>query len=244
MSDTDWISLKSRDGTTFDAYLAAPKGPNKTGRMIVVCQEIFGVNRHIQNVCHRVAAKGWLAVAPDLYHRTVKRLDLGYDAAGVAEGRKHKDASTPDGWAAYINACIDYFAADKFWQVKGVGVVGFCHGGHVAFFAGTLPRVKACACFYGGGIGAPRPDGGPPTADLAPKLKARMLMLYGGKDAAIPQTQVEYVRGKLEQSKVQHEIVIYPDAEHGFACDERASFNKAASDDAWKRTFELFEAAL
>ncbi|MBP9893398.1 MAG: dienelactone hydrolase family protein [Planctomycetes bacterium] len=244
MSDSNWINLKASDGTTCDAYVAAPKGPSKTGRLIVVCQEIFGVNRHIQSVCHRIAAKGWCAVAPDLYHRTVNRLELGYDAAAVAEGRKHKDASTPAGWAADINACIDYFAVDKFWRAKSVGVVGFCHGGHVAFFAGTLPRVKACACLYGGGIGNPRPDGSPPTADLAPMLKARMLMLYGGKDASIPLSQVEYVRAKLVQAKVKHEVVIYPDAEHGFACDERPSFNQTASDDAWKRTFELFEAAL
>ncbi len=104
--------------------------------------------------------------------------------------------------------------------------------------------MKACACFYGGGIGNARPDGGAPTADLAPKLNARMLMLYGGKDAAIPQSQVEYVRGKLEAAKVKHEVVIYPQAEHGFACDERPSFNKAASDDAWKRTLDLFDTAL
>jgi carboxymethylenebutenolidase len=244
VSESNWINLKAFDGTTFDAYVAAPKGPNKTGRVIVVCQEIFGVNHHIQSVCHSVAAKGWCAVAPDLYHRTVKRLDLGYDAAGVAEGRKHKDASTPAGWAADITACIDRFSADQFWSAKVAGVVGFCHGGHVAFFAGTLPRVKACACFYGGGIGNPRPDGGAPTADLAPQIKARMLMLYGGKDAAIPQSQVEYVRSKLVDAKVKHEVVIYPDAEHGFSCDERPSFKKAASDDAWKRTFELFDAAL
>lgn len=244
MSESNWINLKASDGTSFDAYVAAPKGPNKTGRMIVVCQEIFGVNHHIQSVCHRIASRGYLAVAPDLYHRTVKRLELGYDAAGVAEGRKHKNQSSPAGWAADIRACIDHFAADKFWKVKNVGVVGFCHGGHVAFFAGTLPRVIACSCFYGGGIGNPRPDGSPPTADLAPGIHARMLLLYGEKDAAIPLSQVEYVRGKLAQAKVQHELVIYPGAEHGFACDERPSFNQQASDDAWKRTFDLFDAAL
>jgi carboxymethylenebutenolidase len=244
MSESNWINLKISDGTEMGAFVAAPKGPNKTGRLIVVCQEIFGVNHHIQSVCHRVASKGYCTVAPDLYHRTVKRLDVGYDAEGVAEGRKHKDASKPTGWAADINACVEHFAADNFWHVKSVGVVGFCHGGHVAYFAGTLPRVKACACFYGGGIGNARPDGGAPTADLAPQIKARMLMLYGGKDAAIPQSQVEYVRSKLVAAKVKHEVVIYPDAEHGFSCDERPSFNKAASDDAWKRTFELFEAAL
>src|SRR5262245_39447784 len=133
MSEKNWIALKVSDGTEMDAYVAAPKLPNRTGKVVVVLQEIFGVNDHLEKVCHRVALHGYLAIAPDMYHRTVKRLNLGYDAAGVAEGRKHKDQVTREGILADVQAAIGAFAADKFWHVKKAGVVGFCHGGHMAF---------------------------------------------------------------------------------------------------------------
>jgi carboxymethylenebutenolidase len=124
---------------------------------------------------------------------------------------------------------------------KGIGAMGFCFGGHATFLSACELPIAAAASFYGGGIAVSAPGGETPaTVDRAGKIKGRILCLFGEKDGYIPLDQVEKIRKALEQAKVRHEVVVYPKVGHGFFCDERADYDKAAADDAWKRVKALF----
>jgi len=222
-----------------DAYFAFPaEGGPYPG--IVVYQEIFGVNEHIREVCRRVAEHGYVAVAPDIYHRTAPRIELGYDEQGVSEGRKHKEATTMDGLLRDTHASIQALRDRDDVRDEALGAVGFCFGGHVAFIAATLPDLKATACFYGGGITTMRPGGGEPSIKLAPEIKGRVLMLYGDDDKGIPPEQVEEVRNALAEAGKRYEVKTFVGAGHGFACDKRLSYHVGAANEAWEATYAMW----
>jgi carboxymethylenebutenolidase len=123
--------------------------------------------------------------------------------------------------------------------------MGFCIGGHMTYLTACETDVAASASFYGGGIAAPQgPGGAPSTVSRTPKIRGKVLCLFGQKDALIPQAQVDAIRAALAKAGVKHEVVVYPDADHGFFCDQRATYQKSAADDAWKRVKALFESEL
>jgi carboxymethylenebutenolidase len=123
--------------------------------------------------------------------------------------------------------------------------MGFCIGGHMTYLTACETEVAAAASFYGGGIAAPQgPGGAPSTLSRTPKLRGKLLCLFGEKDHLIPLAQVEAIRQALAKAGGKHEVVVYPGADHGFFCDQRPSYQKAAADDAWKRVKALFEAEL
>lgn len=224
-----------------DAYFAFPEaGGLHPG--IVVYQEIFGVNEHIREVCRRIAEHGYVAVAPDIFHRSAQRLELGYDEAGVAEGRKHKDATTMDGLMRDTHVCIQALRDRDDVRDDAIGAVGFCFGGHVAFLAATHEDIKATACFYGGGITTMRPGGGEPSIKLAPEIKGRILMLYGDDDQGIPPEQVEEVRKALADAGKRYEVKSFVGAGHGFACDKRQSYKIGAAREAWEAVYAMWAA--
>ncbi len=230
-AQAEWVTLA--DGLS--GFVARPSAAPRGG--VIVFQEIFGVNAHIRDVAQRVAAQGYLVIAPDIFHRTAPRFEVGYDSAGVTEGRKHKEACTLDGLFDDTKACMAWLEAQG---VRDIGCVGFCFGGHVTFLAATLPGMKAAACFYGGGISTTRPGGGPPSLELAPKLRANLRLFYGQNDAMIPEAQVEAIAHKLASVGAKFEIIVYHDAGHGFACDQRPDYRADKADDAWRHTFALF----
>jgi carboxymethylenebutenolidase len=123
--------------------------------------------------------------------------------------------------------------------------MGFCIGGHMTYLTACETDVRAAASFYGGGIAASAgPGGAPSTLSRTGKIRGKLLGLFGGKDALIPQKQVDAIRAELAKQGIRHEVVVYPDADHGFFCDQRASYQKAAAEDAWKRVKELFKEEL
>jgi carboxymethylenebutenolidase len=226
-----------------DAYFAFPaEGGPYPG--IVLFQEIFGVNDHIREVCRRIAEQGYVVVAPDIYHRTAQRLELGYEPEDVAKGREHKDKCTMDGLLADTRKAIQALHDRADVKSGGVGCVGFCFGGHVAFIAATLSDIQATACFYGGGITTMRPGGGEPSIKLAPQIEGRILMLYGDDDKGIPPEQVAEVRNALADAGARYEVRTFVGAGHGFACDKRLSYNVGASNEAWKMVFAMWDAEL
>ncbi|MBX3475367.1 MAG: dienelactone hydrolase family protein [Planctomycetes bacterium] len=227
----EWIEL----GGTLRGFAARPRRETRAG--VVVLQEIFGVNHHIQAVTENLARMGYLTIAPELFHRSAPGFNAGYDAKAVAVGRKYREACTQQGILADIKAAADWLRAQGCTRV---GVVGFCFGGHAAWLAGTLEGVSACACFYGGGIGKYRPGGGEASVVLAPQLKARMLMLYAEKDTIIDPAEVDQVAVALRASPVPHEVHLFAGVGHGFACDERDDFDADAANMAWIKVFELF----
>jgi carboxymethylenebutenolidase len=221
------------------AYVALPDGAGPHPAVIVF-EEIFGVNSHIRDVTERVAREGYVAIAPDYHHRVAAGLELKYDDEGRKRGMELIPKLTADGMSADIRATLGWLRARKDVRGDRIGCMGFCIGGHVAYFCAATTDVRATASFYGGGIAVFAPGGGTPTVGRSGTIKGKIVCLFGAQDPAIPQTQVETIRKALTDHEIRHEIVIYPQATHGFFCDQRGSYNAEAAADAWTRVKKLF----
>ena len=212
---------------------------------VLVFMEIFGVNRHIRDVTDRLGSAGYVVLAPDYFHRTGPGVELKYDDAGMAEGMELLGALVADEMIADSNAALDFLRARSDVLSDRIGACGFCIGGHMTYLTACETDIQAAASFYGGGIAAPQGlGGGPSTLSRTPKIKGRILCVFGGKDAMIPQKQVTAIRKALEAAGTSHEVVVYPDADHGFNCDRRASYHKESADDAWAKLIALFDETL
>ncbi|GIQ76160.1 dienelactone hydrolase family protein [Bradyrhizobium sp. RD5-C2] len=214
------IKLKASDGFELGAYRADPAGAPKGA--IVVIQEIFGVNHHIRSVCDRLAKEGYVAVAPSIFDRITPNFQSGYSPDEVAEARKF--VANPD-FAAMLRD--SQAAIDAVKAVGPVGIIGFCLGGSIAYAAATkLSGLSAAIGYYGGAIIR--------FADDKPTVPTQLH--FGEKDAGIPLSDVETIKSK----RTEVEVFIYSGAQHGFHCDERASYDKASADIAWPRSMEFF----
>jgi carboxymethylenebutenolidase len=214
------FTLTSSDSFKLGAYRADPAGKAKGG--IVVIQEIFGVNHHIRAVCDRLAAQGYTAVAPAVFDRQQPNFESGYTPDEIANARKF--VANPD-WGAMMR---DVQASiDELKKEGPVAIAGFCMGGSVAFMAACKLNGLSCAvAFYGGNIAK--------NADEKPKVPTQMH--FGEKDASIPMSDVEMIKQKRGGDC---EIYVYPDAQHGFNCEERGSYNEAAAKLARQRASDF-----
>ena len=192
-------------------------------RGVVVIQEAFGVNDHIEDVCRRFADEGYLAVAPHLFHRTGDP-KLSYDEAVRAEVMEHMGALTADNILTDVDEALAYLGEAGIAD-SNTGVVGFCMGGTVTLAVATMRDVGAGVTFYGGGVTAGR-FGFPALVELAPQLRAPWLGLFGDLDQGIPVDDVEQLRAAAATAAVPTEVVRYPDAGHGFHCDQRIELSR------------------
>ena len=214
------VSLTSGDGFNFDAYRADPAGEPRAA--VLVIQEIFGVNSHIREVCDGYAEAGYVAVAPALFDRVEKGIELGYEGddmtTGVSIARGKLD---PANTMADLQATIDYLG-----DIGPVGVVGYCFGGLMTWLCACNASGLTCASgYYGGGIAG--------VADQVPKVPT--ILHFGEKDAHIPMTDVN------EVSEAHPDVAVYVyDADHGFNCDHRASYDADAAALARQRTLDFF----
>lgn len=216
-------------------YEASPASPAR-GALVVV-QEAFGVTEHIQDVCRRLAAAGWQAAAPALYHRQGAPV-FSYGDLGAA--RPIMAQLSGADVQADVDACLRHFEALGFEPAR-TGIVGFCMGGSVAFYTAVERRLGGAVTFYGGGIASGR-FGLPSQLEVAPRLRTPWLGLYGDADQSIPPSEVEALRAAADSSSVDVEVVRYPDAGHGFHCDDRpAAYHAGAAQDAWNRTLAWFD---
>ena len=226
------------------AYLARPTAPGAYPAVLVF-MEIFGVNPHIRDVTERVAREGYLALAPDYFHRSGPGAEYGYDDAGFAAGMKLLGSLRSDQMVADAKAAIAWLRGRKDVRGDRIGCMGFCIGGHMTYLTACETDVRVAASFYGGGIAAPQgPGGQPSTIGRTGRIQGRLLALFGGKDAFIPIDQVDAIRDALAQARTRHEVVVYPDADHGFFCDQRATYQAEAAKDAWERVKKLFREEL
>jgi carboxymethylenebutenolidase len=237
----EWVRI-AQPNLDLDAYLAQPQADGRYPA-VVVLQEVFGVNSHIRTVTERLAQAGFVAIAPALFQRTAPGLDLGYSEVDLALGRQHKDQTTFPQLLGDIQACIDYLATLPSVRPTGVGVIGFCFGGHVAYLAATLPVVKATAVFYGAGIPVFTPGGGDPSLTRTPEIQGTVYAFFGTQDPLIPLEQIDAVEAALQAAGDRHRVFRYA-AGHGFCCDQRADYNAAACQVAWGKALELFRQAL
>lgn len=210
-------------------YVARPKAPN--GAALLVFQEAFGVNAHIRDVAQRFADLGYVAVAPELFHRTA---EPGFEAAyGNFEVlRPHMDALTPEGLIEDARAAFEAAAKEPGVDPKRIACAGFCLGGRVSYLANSELDLRAAISFYGGGIA-------PAALDRVPRQHGPLLMFWGGRDAHIPSEQYRAVADALTAAGKDHAQVVFSDADHGFFCDQRPSYNAKAAAQAWAlcRTF-------
>ena len=234
MTNTSEITVETVDGP-MPAFVAAPEDGARGA--IVVVQEAFGVTDHIKDVTGRLADVGWHAMAPAFFHRSDSPV---LDYADFDSVMPLLQTLTAAGISVDLNAAFDRLLADGFSENK-IGIVGFCMGGSITLDAATLRPIGAAVTFYGGGVGTGR-FGLPPLVELAPSLRAPWLGLYGDMDQGISIEEVEQLRAAAAKAPVPTEVVRYPDADHGFHCNDRpAVFNPTVAADAWERTLDWFD---
>jgi carboxymethylenebutenolidase len=219
------IEIQTPDGR-MPAHLALPASGGRHPAVIVLA-EAFGLNDNIRGIAERIADEGYVALAPDPYYRLLPAKNCWtYDSVDGAIDAMQ--SLTEARFGADVTAALDHLASRTDTTGK-VGVTGFCMGGRLSFLAACLhpDRIAAAAPFYGGGIVG--------HLGQAAALRAPLLLFYGEKDPYIPLDQVERTRGELARLGKQAETVVYPGADHGFFCEERASYDAAAAKDSWRR---------
>lgn len=217
------LKIKAADGD-MSAFLARPADAGKYPAVIVV-MEAFGLNGHIKDVATRVAAEGYVALAPDMYYREPNAV-VGYDQ--LPEAIRLMTTLRDDAIVADLAAVVTNLQSRDFVRGDRIGITGFCMGGRISFLAACKnSQIKAAAPFYGGGIGG--------LLDQAPKVTCPLLLFFGDQDPFIPNDEVAKIKTTLEQLKKNAEVVVYAGAPHGFFCNERDSYRPEAAKDAWER---------
>jgi carboxymethylenebutenolidase len=215
-----YTTLMARDGHEFNAWLAAPKGAARGA--IVICQEIFGVNHHIRGVADGFAADGYLTIAPCLFDRVRRGIELGYTPAETQQGRGYRMQIPKE------KTLLDLAASLNVVKHAGrVAAIGYCWGGTLAYLAACELPVVCAVSYYGGQI----------KNHLDKSPKRPVLYHFGEKDPYIPSTDIEQIR----VADPGGEFHLYP-ADHGFNCDERASYEAASARLARERTLAFLDA--
>lgn len=235
---TTWVKIPNQE-LHIDAYLAIPQAEGFFPAVVVI-QEIFGVNDHIRAVTERLARAGRVAIAPALYQRQVPGFEVGYSAEDVQLGRQYKDQTRVEELLSDLQSTLDYLKTLPQVKAGGFGCIGFCFGGHVAYLAATLPEIRATASFYGAGIPNWCPGNGAPTLSYTPQIGGTLYGFFGMEDPLIPLEQVDQIEAALREHQVSHRIFRYPNAGHGFCCDQRADYVPDVCADAWGQIEELF----
>lgn len=232
----NFLTIETPTGL-FDIYAASPE---KKSPVVLVFMEAFGVNHHIQSVCERLAQEGFVAVAPDLYHREGRRIVVDYanrEAIFPLLGKLTNEDIIED-----IKETLQFLKEIPTADVTQVYSIGFCVGGFMSALGASKIDIKRMISFYGGGMVRPR-EGFQikPFLDDLKGIKGQTLFFFGGKDASIPESDINVLRQTLSKDSIPHEIVIYEQGDHGFFCEERKVYNAEAAADAWKRTLEFFK---
>jgi carboxymethylenebutenolidase len=221
------VQLNTSDGK-MEAYVAQPKdGGTYPG--VVVIQEAFGVNSHIKKVTERIAAEGYVAIAPDIFHRETERL-IPYSEMpkAIATMQRVVDSKAMED----VGAAIAHLKSQSNVKSGSLGVIGFCMGGRLTYLAAAhhSKDVKCAVPFYGGGISM----GNPSPLSRTGEIKCPMYLFFGAKD------QVNQIKAELTAKKIPSQMEVYPEPGHGFFCDDRGSYHEASAKDAWEKTKSFF----
>jgi carboxymethylenebutenolidase len=225
---TETIKITSKNGT-FDGYLAIPESTPAPG--VIVIQEVFGVNSHIQDVTRRVADAGFVALAPDMFWPLEPGLDVGYEGADREKavalmGQMNVDTAVED-----VAAAIETLNARPESKGDKTGVVGFCWGGLMTYLVACRLNPTCAVPYYGGRIVQ--------FMDEVQNMNNPVMFHFGDQDASIPMDQVEQIKQAVA-GKSGVEVHVYPGAQHGFHCDQRATYDEASAKQAWPRTVDFF----
>ena len=227
-TSSEMIRVTTPDGS-MPGLLALPQAAGQHPAVIVVI-EAFGLNGHIKDVAKRIAAEGYVVLAPDMYYREGSPVAT-YE--NLPEAIRLMSGLTDDGIVRDIGAAINYLRSHEAVKADRIGMTGFCMGGRISFLAACKNSgIRASVPFYGGGIGG--------LLGEADKLSCPTLLFFGDEDAFIPNDEVERIQSTLTKLGKPAEVKVYPGAEHGFFCNERSSYNPEAAKDAWKRLLGFF----
>lgn len=233
--EAGWVQVPTGD-RAIPAYRAKPAGGGPRP-IIIVVQEIFGVHAWIQDIVRRFAKAGYYAIAPDFYVRqgdATKVADIPTLVRTIV-------SKVPDTQVMSDLDATTAFSATDGGDADLLGITGFCWGGRITWlYAAHNPALKAGVAWYGRLRGEANSLQPTYPVDLAGQLKAPVLGLYGGQDKGIPLEDVEAMRVALAQAKSPSQIIVYPEAEHGFLADYRPSYNAQASATAWKEALGWF----
>jgi carboxymethylenebutenolidase len=224
-----------------------PTGTPRGG--VLVLPEVFGINGWVRSVAGRLARVGYAALAVPLFGRTAPELELGYDEADLRRGRSHKERTTTPELLSDLERAGGWLQRQLPSGRSGVGCVGFCFGGHVALLAATLPGVRASCDFYGAGVAIGRPGGGPPSLELLPQVRGRLLCICGSEDALIPPSDVEAIEAALRNAnharggETAHRLLVL-EGGHGFLCEARSDYRPAAAARGWQEMLAFFSMCL
>ncbi len=231
------VTLSTADGP-MECFEAAPDCDARGAVMVI--QEAFGVNEHIQDVTGRFATAGYHAVAPALFHRagggTADYGDFGA-VIPLFEG------VTDDSILLDVDATVVHLH-DRGFSDRRIAIVGFCFGGRVSFLVSARRALGAGVGFYGGGIVSKGALPFDPLIDEVPTLQTPWLGLFGDEDGGIPIEDVETLRERLGGAPVPAEVIRYAGAQHGFHCDRRDAYDPEAAADGWARTITWLDAHL
>ena len=231
------VQIPTSDGT-IPAYCARPEGDAKFP-VILVIQEIFGVNAHMKDVCRRFAKLGYMAIAPEMYARQ----------GDVSKMTDHQEiiakvvSKVPDTQVnSDLDAAVAWAENEGHGDTGRLGIAGFCWGGRVVWlYAAHTDRLKAGAAFYGQIQGMVNEYRTRTALEVAGELKAPVIGFYGGKDQGIPVEQVQQMQQALHDAGKDSMIMVYPDAPHAFFADYRPSYREADAKDAWGHLLDWFK---
>jgi carboxymethylenebutenolidase len=221
-----WTPIDGSAGR-FDAYLALP--PAGRGPGLLLLQEIFGVNEHIRALAEQYAMDGFVVLAPDVFWQQQPRLDIGYSADDIQRGRALAMAADRAALQRDLADSVQALRARPEVQGRGIGAIGYCMGGRLAYVAAATAGVDAAVAYYGGGI--------QDMLDLAPRIQCPMQFHYGALDANIPLSAVDQVRSAMAGKPA--EVWVYDAADHGFNCWARRSYHAASAALAHGRTLQF-----
>ena len=231
------VKIPVADGE-IPAYRAMPE-KGKSFPVVLVVQEIFGVHEHIKDMCRRFAKLGHVAIAPELYSRQGDVSKI----TNINEIISKVVSKIPDAQVmSDLDATVVWAKKSAKGDANKLAITGFCWGGRIVWlYAAHNPQLKAGVAWYGRLVGSP--DELHPThpVDIAAQLKAPVLGLYGGKDTGIPQDTIEKMRAAVKAASGKSEIVVYPNAGHGFNADYRPGYDKDAAQDGFRRLQDWFK---
>lgn len=232
------VKIPAADGP-MPGYRAVPEGPGPFP-VVLVIEEIFGVHDYIKDICRRLAKAGYCAVAPELYARQGD-LSTMTDAKQIV---RDVIAKTPDAqWMADLDAAAAYAGSAAKGDLGRLGAMGWCRGGRGAWLYAAHRRDLRAAVAWYGPLQGERTEIQPRTAgDVAAEIHAPLLALYGSADAGIPVATVEEARDRARAAGKSVELVVYPEAPHGFHADYRPSYRREPAEDGWNRALAFLKA--
>jgi carboxymethylenebutenolidase len=242
------VSIQTKANSPMGAYVAHPAGSGPFPG-VIVGMELFGVTDYIRDVVDRLATRGFLAVAPDFYHSVEPGLSLSYDAAGRVKGFELLNKIDRATALHDVESTLDYLKTQPSCNGR-VGFLGLSVGGHIGYLAATQFDLPAVAVFYAGwlpnsDIPISRPEPTLTLTRLIAQHDNHIVFFVGGKDNLVTAEQRVEISRALSEAEVSHEMVIYPEAQHGFFCEARPStYDVEASKDAWERTLRMFASRL